>query len=94
MDLRLYILRAEDMGDHSVFIHQICGAYDTYGATPACHFLSPAAKLLKQSCLGVGNQRERQVVGVGKLTLGRNLVFTYSNDTVAGVGKFLFMLLK
>ena len=57
----------------------------------AGYLLAPTAELQQQGGLSIGNERELQAVGIGKLLLESLLVLAYADNRVAG-GSQLFLV--
>ena len=93
MNLGFYLLWREYLFNDSLFVYEIGGAQYADGFTTTCHLLTPAAKLLQQRGLGVGNKREVQSLCVRKLFLQRLLVFAHADNLVTLSRQLFFVCL-
>ena len=67
MNLGLDVFRAEDMGNDTVLVNEIGSTDNANGLASASHLFAPASKFLQQASVGIGNERKREPVGIGKL---------------------------
>ena len=93
MNLGFYFLRREYLFNDSLFVNEIGGAYYADSFATTCHLLAPAAELLQQRGLGVGNKREVQSLCVRKLFLQRLFVFAHADNLVTLSRQLFFVCL-
>ena len=89
--LGLDFLGSENLFDDAFFVYEIRSTQDADGVAATSYLLAPTAELLQQGGLSVGNERELQTVGLGKLLLESLFVLAYADNLVAG-GSQLFLV--
>ena len=94
MNLGLDLLWSEDLFDDAFFVDKIGGAEDSDGLSAAAYLLAPAAEFLQKGGLGIGNKRELQTLGFGKLLLQSLLVLAYADNLITGCCQLLLMCLQ
>ena len=87
----LDFLGSENLFDDAFFVYEIRSTQDADGVAATSYLLAPTAELLQQGGLSVGNEREVQAVGIGKLLLESLFVLAYADNLVAG-GSQLFLV--
>ena len=82
MNLGLDLFRSEDLLNDTFFVDEIGGAENADGLSAAGYLLAPAAEFLQKGGLGIGNKRELQTLGFGKLLLQSLLVLAHADNLI------------
>lgn len=91
---RFYLLGTQDAFHRSVGRYDERGAENAHVFAPVHGFLAPDAEGLGKAMVGIGHEREVEVVFLDELAMGGLAVGANAYNLITGLGKLFFVVAK